>query len=61
MPDHLFRQDLEGERIAGEDGEVAVAGIDDCAVPAEVPVEDQVHLLDGGEVVPPVDEADPLL
>ena len=55
MLDHLFRQDLEGYRIAGEDGEVAAASIDDRAVPAEVPVEHQVHLLDGGEVVPPVD------
>ena len=61
MSDHLFRQHTEGVRIVGKDGEVAAASIDDRAVPAEVPVEHQVHLLDGGEVVPPVDVADPLL
>lgn len=61
MFDHLFWQDFEGARVAGEDGDVAAASIDDRAVPAEVPVEHQVHLLDGGEIIPPIDVADPLL
>ena len=61
MLDHLFWQDFEGARVAGEDGDVAAASIDDRAVPAEVPVEHQVHLLDGGEIIPPIDVTDPLL
>ena len=61
MSDHLFWKHTEGVRIAGEDGEVAAASIDDRAVPAEVPVEHQVNLLDGGEIVAPIDVADPFL
>ena len=52
----LSRKPLFGFRVS-EYSRIEPGSIKICAVPAEVPVEDRIHLLDSSEVMSPVVKA----
>jgi hypothetical protein len=52
----LSRKPLFGFRVS-EYSRIEPGSIKICTVPAEIPVEDRIHLLDSSEVMSPVVEA----